>query len=199
MDFVEKPLRFEVLERRVRRAAAVIELERQIEAAQATVAELKAHDGATGAGTFANLHEALDVAFRAALAAGTPLTCTLVADDGWALVLAEQGREAADARLRRLAEAVEGVLGKAGQLFRVDAAELVVITSGGEPATARATAERLRQAVVAGDAYAETQVAVGLASTPHPEITQAYQLYRAANVALARARLRPEDGVVVHE
>jgi diguanylate cyclase (GGDEF)-like protein len=199
LDFVEKPLRFEILERRVKRAVAVIELERQIASAQQTVDELKTRDSATGAGSFAQLYQALETRFREAQASKAPLSCTLVADDGFALVLAEQGREAGDARLRKLAAAIETLLDPNGSLFRVDAAEFVIITPGAAAGAARATAERIRQAVVAGDAYAETQVAVGVATAPHRDITQAHQLYRAANVCLARARLRPEDGVVAHE
>jgi len=199
LDFVEKPLRFEVLERRVKRAMSVVELERQIAAAQETVNELKTRDVATGAGSFAQLFDALETRFREAQATKTPLTCTLVADDGFALVLAESGREAGDARLRQLAAAIEALLTPTDSLFRVDAAEFVIITPRVDATAALAAAERIRQAVVAGDAYAETQVAVGVATAPHGDITQAHQLYRAANVALARARLRPEEGVVAHE
>ncbi len=199
LDFVAKPIRIEDLERRVRRTRAGVERGRQLGAAQSALEAIRRTDGATGAGSFAQLYGVLEAQFRAAELTHRPLSCILVADEAFGEVLSAEGREAGDARLHRLAALIEGAIRPTDFLFRVDAAEFVILVPAAGAADARNLAGDLRDHLLASGISLPADLAVAVASFPHPDVTQAAGLYRAANVALARARLSPEAGVVAYD
>ena len=199
IDFVEKPFRLEDLERRVRRALSITELERRVAEAESALKALRRTDQATGFGSSAQLYGVLEAQFRCAELMARPLSCTLVSDEGYALTLARDGRPAGEQRLQSLARLIEGAVRPTDFVFRMDAAELVVLA----PATSQAAAAEQARALVER-VREERQVpvldlAVAVASYPHPQIAQASSLYRAANVALAQARSREEERMVLFE
>ena len=198
LDFVEKPTRVEDLERRVRHALAVVELEAHLAEAQGTLEAMRHTDGATGAGSFAQLYGVLEAQFRAAELARKSLSCVLIADEGFPRCLAERGRGEGDARLRTAAQIIEAGIRVTDFLFRVDAAEFVVLAPATDAESAQTLVEALRSQLLASKAISAEELATAVATYPHPDIRQAGMLYRAANVALARARLRPESGVAAY-
>jgi len=196
LDFVEKPFRIGDLERRVRRALAVVELEQRVTEAEAALKSLRATDEKTGAGSFQKLYETLQAEFRCAEVSVRPLVCVLAADERYADILAYAGREAGDERLRHLALAIEAVLFPTDHFFRIDAAEFVVLRPRCTEEQAFAFVRQLQAAVARGGRVIAQDLAIATASFPHPEITQASTLYRAANTALAQARSRGPGSVV---
>jgi len=196
LDFVEKPFRIDDLERRIRRALAIVELERRVVEAEGALKVMRSTDEKTGAGSFQKLYEMLQAEFHVAEASGKPLACILAADERYVHTLAHGGRSAGDERLKHLAGAIETVLQPADQLFRVDAAEFVML----RPACTDASAVRfigdLRAAITKTGRVLADDLAIAAAIFPHPHIGQASALYRAANTALAQARSRGAGAVV---
>jgi diguanylate cyclase (GGDEF)-like protein len=199
LDFVAKPIRVEDLERRVLRALAVVDLERRLVEAQEAIKSLRATDGTTGAGSFSLLYGVLEAQFRAAELTGKPLSCALIGDEGFSRALAEGGRDNGDLRLHRIATTIESVLRPTDALFRVDAAEFVVLAPSTDATGARDLASRMRSLLVTEAGLSDGELAMAVATYPHADIKQASTLYRAANVALARARLDPRAGIVYYE
>lgn len=198
LDFVEKPARQQDIERRVRHALAVVELERRVTEAQQRLESLRRVDETTGAGSFAQLYGVLDAQFHAAELSHKPISCALIADEGFTQVLATHGRDAGDARLRAVAQIIETAIRPTDFLFRVDAAEFVVIAPASDAPGVLALAEATRASLLASGPVHSSELAVGVASYPYTGIDQAGLLYRAANVALARARIAPESGVIAY-
>jgi PleD family two-component response regulator len=199
IDFVEKPFRVPELQRRVKRVSAVIELERRVAEAEAELRDLRATDSATGVGSTQQLYSVLEEEFRTAERTGRPLTCVLAVDQRYGRVQSEQSREAAVARLHALAELVSQALQATDDyVFRVDAAEFVIL----RPGSGHAEAEALVSAILAGLAATPIiaeDLAFAVATWPHAQITHASALYRAANIALAQARSRGGGEAVYFE
>ena len=69
-------------------------------------------------------------------------------------------------------------------MFRVDAAEFVMLL----PATLQNEARSVVDSVVQALQPEFQHIAIGVAGYPHPQISHASHLYRAANVSLAQTR-----------
>jgi PleD family two-component response regulator len=188
IDFVVKPFRVHDLRRRIERALAIIDLERRLERAAQRLQILRDTDEVTGVGATAALFHVLEAEFHAAQENGTVLTCAVVSDEGYDRTLGMAGVSGGTTRLQVVAELIGQRLREGDRVFRVDAAEFVVLL----PGLAQDAAETLLRGILDDGAAHEDlgprQLAVGLAAYPHPEIHQAGLLYRAANLALARAR-----------
>jgi diguanylate cyclase (GGDEF)-like protein len=199
LDFVEKPYRLSDLQRRIQRALAVVDLERRLKEAERALRSLRATDETTGVGSFGQLYTILEAEFRCAEVAERPLSCVLVSDESYASVLEAQGRAAGEGRLQKVAHLVETSRRETDYIFRVDAAEFVLLCPMTTPDEAKKVVARvlevLKQAAVVG----KDDLAVGVATYPHGEITQASYLYRAANTALAQARALEKERVVYFE
>jgi PleD family two-component response regulator len=185
IDFVDKPFRVPNLSQRLARVLQIIELERRLAAAETTLDSMRRIDPVTGCGAFAELYQALEAEFYVASQRGSSLACVVISDERYDAVLAALGRDAGDKRLVALRQEIEKGLAPLRRIFRVDAAEFVVLMpESAEEARQKAQAccAKLDGDVQPGD------VAVAIAGFPHPEIPQASALYRAANVSLAQAR-----------
>lgn len=198
LDFVEKPYRLEDLERRLRRTMAIVDLDRRLGDAEKALTSLRRTDATTGVGSFTHLHELLDAEFRAAELSGHPLACVLLCDEGYGPTLTRDGRDGGERRLVAMARSIEPEIRRTDFLFRVDAAEFVVLAPATDRETATALATRMGERALAVGVKKE-ELPIALASYPHPQINQAAALYRAANVALAKARSRPAHGLVVFD
>jgi two-component system, cell cycle response regulator len=199
VDFIEKPFRLPDLRRRLERVIAVVQLERRLEDAEQTLEMMRSRDPVTGAGTFGMLSAALETQFQFARITGKELSCVVMSDERNALVENEAGKEAADQRLQKVAKIVERVLRGADLMFRVDAAEFVLLLPGTPAAGARRVVDRIQEALSAAGLEDDVSLVVASATYPHPEITQASVLYRAVNVTLAQARSRDERRVAHFE
>ncbi len=187
IDFVEKPFRLTDMQRRVQRALTVVQMERRLKDAEKALRSARATDEATGLGTFAQLYAILEAEFRIAQIAERPLACALISDEGYARALESSGRQKGDERLRQFAARVEAVRRKADYLFRVDAAEFVMLLPATVLDEARGVVDGIVRSLDQGGFQPE-HLAIGVAAYPHSQIDQASHLYRAANMALAQAR-----------
>lgn len=188
IDFVTKPFRVEDLERRIGRVMHIVSIERRLEQAEAQLKELRGVDQVTGVGAASQLYTVLEAEFHAAEAGGRALSIIVVSDEHYDLTLWSQGRPAGEARLHQLADAIEKRLRGADRVFRVDAAEFVVLLPGTAREGARAVVNKLQEAAVELGGIHPDELAVAVAVVPHPELRQASQMYRAVNMALAQAR-----------
>jgi PleD family two-component response regulator len=184
LDFVDKPFRVADLSRRIERALAVTELQSKLRREEQQLWTLRAVDSTTGMGHANQLFEVLDGEFAWAQSAGRPLSCAVVSDD---CANSDNPKDHQE-RLQRLAAAVETGLAPTHRSFRVDVAELVVVLPGTSRSELDVLVADLLDTCVRQPGLEAADLAVGGASHPHPEITQAAHLYRAASVALARAR-----------
>ena len=188
IDYVEKPFGGPDLQRRVRRALAIRELERMLRDAEKSLDSLRRTDAATGVGATGQLFRALEAEFHAARVSQRPLACVLVSDEGYNPSLNAMARDAGSGRLQVLATHIEERLRGADILFRVDAAEFVILLPGSDVTGTRRVVEKIREMTDDLDVLVAEDLVVAAAIYPHPDIDQAATLYRAANIALVQAR-----------
>ena len=159
-------------------------MEQQLRAAERSLQELLERDHTTGVEATAQLYRALDAEYRAARTVGRPLSCVVVSDE----TLGREGTPPEyDPRLRQLASLLDGRVESMHRVFRVDVAEFVVLMPGWGVSEVREWVRdclpSFRQVRLDPEDFAIASV-----SYPHPELTQAAELYRALNVTLAQAR-----------
>lgn len=186
VDFVDKPFCLPALRRRLERVISMVRLERGLVAAEEQLQAMRARDPVTGMGTFRTLQFAIDAQFQSANIMGKPLSCVIFFDADYDRTLTEGGLDEAEERLRRMASVLEDDLRAADLVFRVDAAEFVVLLPGTPRSGAKQVAKKMRSSL---DAICDN-LFISVASFPHPHITQASILFRAANVTLAQIRSR---------
>ncbi len=188
IDFIEKPFRLPDVRRRIQRALTIGDLERRLEDAEDRLQALRSVDPVTGVGATSQLFRVLEAEFNAARVGERPLTCVVAADESYGRILDGAGRGAAEQRLQALAASIESKLRGADRVFRVDAAEFVVLLPGCARDGAARVVARIREAVAEQGNLDGDQLVVGVATYPHPEISQASLLYRAVNLSVAQAR-----------
>jgi PleD family two-component response regulator len=189
IDHVDKPFRVADLRRRIGRVLAVTDLEKRLREAEAAFVELRSTDKDTGVGSFAQLSVVLDGEFRWAKARGASLSCLVVSDERYESSGGEKGRDEERHRLAAVSQILARAVDSSGRLFRVDAAELVVLLPGTNESRAREHVERIVAALESAETVSVAEFAIACASYPHPEIEQPGHLYRAVNSALAHARI----------
>lgn len=188
LDFVQKPFRLLDLRRRIRRALNITRLERRLDEAEQRLRDLRRIDQATGVGATSQLFDVLEAEFHAARVGERALTCIVASDESYGRILDSDGREAGEARLRALADSIEKRLRDTDRVFRVDAAELVILLPGcGREGAARAIG-MIGDAVAELGTWGHDELVMAAATYPHPEINQASLLYRAVNLTLAQVR-----------
>ena len=195
IDFVEKPFNFDELMRRLKRVLTISDMEAQLRAAEGALQALRAADARTGLGSYAALQHSLNQAYSDAVRQNVPLTCIILADESMHPKHSVDLLNAATERLARLAAAVTLRLNATDRVFRVDLAELVVLLPYAGREHAREAVRTIAELV---DEFHIPQFCVGIATMPHPDITHASTLYRAANNALAQARSRGVPNSVVY-
>lgn len=187
MDYITKPFRIADLKRRVCRAMSIIHTERRLAAAERQLRELREKDEATGVEAAGQLFFGLEAEFYAAQGGQRALSCIVVSDENYDTTLSHQGRGAGVARLHHLADVIEDRLSGSDRVFRVDAAEFVILLPGtGRTGTVRLMDEILAMAQAEGMEAHELVMAA--ACYPHPELSGPSLMYRAVNITLAQAR-----------
>ncbi len=187
-DFVDKPFRVPDLQRRIERVLAIRDLEVHLAGAEQQFWAMRTTDAATGVGTFAQLYEALEGEFRWARAQNAPLSCVVVSNESYGKSSASQDLHEDEEKLHHTAQLVSDNLGTPGRLFRVDAAEVVALLPACSVAQAREVVDRIAEALARAEGLAGADFVFAAATFPHPEISEAHLLYRAANMTLAQAR-----------
>jgi CheY-like chemotaxis protein len=188
IDYIDKPFRVADVQRRIGRVLAVTDLEERLREAEVAFLELRSTDRDTGVGSFAQLSAVLDGEFRWAKARGAPLSCLVVSDERYGIGGQAKDRVEDQERLHATTQIIARAVDPSGRLFRVDAAELVVLLPGTDEASAREQVARIVAALGDAEMLDGAQFAVACASYPHPELEQPGQLYRAVNTTLAQAR-----------
>jgi diguanylate cyclase (GGDEF)-like protein len=200
-DYVTKPFKLIELQTRVNSALLVREYRRKLEAAEDQLAQLRALDPITGAGTYAQLKASLDGELARSRRYGRPVAALLLVIEGYQDLRYQLGRERCDALLAGMCQRLRESLRGADRLFRLDADEFVMLLPETDLRGARTTAERL--VAVATDLTAEgrdgplsPKVRIAGSAFPDERVHSSEDLLREANRRYQAIRDRGTDKLV---
>jgi diguanylate cyclase (GGDEF)-like protein len=142
-DFVTKPFKLIELQTRIHSALMVREYRRRLFDAEEELAQFRAIDPVTGAGTYSQLKASLDGELARSRRYGRPATCLMFGIEEYAALRYALGREGCDAFLTRLFQGVLPCLRKADRLFRIDSDEFVVLLPETDMPGGRLVAQRI--------------------------------------------------------
>lgn len=185
-DFVTKPFKLIELQTRINSALMVHEYRRRLFDAEEELAQFRAVDPVTGAGTYSQLKASLDAELARSRRYGRPASCLLVGFEDYAQLRYKLGREACDAYLTRLFQGVLGCLRSADRLFRIDSDEFVVLLPETDLAGARLVGQRILDVMkdIVTDGPEGTMgvtTRCGGATFPHDLVRTSEDLLREAN------------------
>lgn len=187
-DFVTKPFKLIELQTRIHSALMVREYRRRLYDAEAELAQFRAVDPVTGAGTFSHLKTSLDAELARSRRYGRPASCLMLGFDDFSDLRLALGREACDGYLARLVQAVLACLRTADRVFRVDPGEFVLLLPETDLAGAHLVARRVLE--VTRDVAAEgsngkvpTTLRCGAAVFPAVNARTSEELLREANAS----------------
>lgn len=142
-DFVTKPFKLIELQTRINSALMVREYRRRLFDAEEELAQLRAVDPVTGAGTYSHLKASLDAELARSRRYGRPASCLMIGFQNYADLRYALGREGCDAYLMRLYQGILGCLRAADRLFRVDSDEFVALLPETDLEGAKLVARRI--------------------------------------------------------
>lgn len=142
-DFVTKPFKLIELQTRINSALMVHEYRRRLFDAEEELAQFRAVDPVTGAGTYSQLKASLDAELARSRRYGRAASCLMVGFEDYAGLRYKLGREGCDAYVTRLFQAVLGCLRAADRLFRVDSDEFIVLLPETDLPGARLVGQRI--------------------------------------------------------
>ena len=142
-DFVTKPFKLIELQTRINSALMVREYRRRLFDAEEELAQFRAVDPVTGAGTYSQLKASLDAELARSRRYGRPASCLMFGFDDYAGLRYKLGRDACDAYLTRLFQGVSSCLRLADRLFRIDSDEFVLLLPETDLPGARLVAQRI--------------------------------------------------------
>ena len=185
-DFVTKPFKLIELQTRINSALMVREYRRRLFDAEEELAQFRALDPVTGAGTYSQLKASLDAELARSRRYGRPAACLMFGFDDYAELRYTLGREGCDAYVARLLQGVLSCLRGADRLFRVDSDEFVVLLPETDRSGARMVGERILDAMRAVPAQGangrmSAHISCGGAVFPHENIRTTEDLLREAN------------------
>jgi diguanylate cyclase (GGDEF)-like protein len=185
-DFVTKPFKLIELQTRIHSALMVREYRRRLIDAEEELAQFRAVDPVTGAGTYSHLKTSLDAELARSRRYGRPAGCLMYGFDDYGALRYTLGREGCDEYLTRLSQAVAACLRSADRLFRVDSDEFVVLLPETDHAGMRLVGQRIlevsRDVKCTGpNGPVNVTVRCGGAVFPHPVIRSSEDLLREAN------------------
>jgi two-component system cell cycle response regulator len=146
-DYVTKPFKLIELQTRIQSALLVRDYRRKLEAAEDQLAQLRAVDPLTGAGTYAQLKASLDAELARSRRYGRPVAVLLLGLDDYQGLRYQLGRDGCDAMVAGMARGIRDSLRGADRLFRMDVDEFVVLLPETDLPGAHITAERLGRLV----------------------------------------------------
>ncbi|MGA9524487.1 MAG: response regulator [Myxococcaceae bacterium] len=200
-DYVTKPFKLIELQTRINSAILVREYRRKLTAAEDQLAQLRAVDPVTGAGTYAQLKASLDAELARSRRYGRPVAALLLALDDYQGLRYELGRENCDTFVAQMARGVRDALRGADRLFRLDVDEFVVLLPETDLRGARITAERLsgliRDLKANGrNGPVQMRLRIAGASFPHERVQSSEDLLREANRVYQSLRAGGPDALV---
>ncbi|MDP1824789.1 MAG: response regulator [Archangium sp.] len=142
-DFVTKPFKLIELQTRINSALMVREYRRRLFDAEEELAQFRAVDPVTGAGTYSQLKASLDAELARSRRYGRPAACLMFGFDDYAGLRYKLGRDACDAYLTRLFQGVLTCLRSADRLFRIDSDEFVILLPETDLPGGRQVAQRI--------------------------------------------------------
>jgi len=185
-DYVTKPFKLIELQTRINSALLVRDYRRKLQAAEDQLAELRAVDPLTGAGTYSQLKASLDAELARSRRYGRPVSALLLTLEELQSLRFELGRQKADAFLAELIGRIRETLRGADRIFRLDLDEFVVLLPETDLRGARVTGERLWKLVTAVQPDGRSgplslRARVSGASFPHDRLQSSEDLLREAN------------------
>lgn len=187
-DFVTKPFKLIELQTRINSALMVREYRRRLFDAEEELAQFRAVDPLTGAGTYSQLKASLDAELARSRRYGRPAACLLFGFDDYPAIRFALGRDATDEWLKKVLHGVQGTLRSADRLFRIDTDEFVALLPETDNAGAKLVGKRMLEVLhgfpVEGPAGPVTVVArVGGALFPSERVRSTEDLLREADRA----------------
>ncbi len=146
-DYVTKPFKLVELQTRMSSALLVREYRRRLIVAEEELAQLRALDPLTGAGTYSQLKASLDSELARSRRYGRPASALLFGFDDYQAFRYAMGRDGCDKFVALLAQEIRTTLRGADRLFRVDSDEFVVLLPETDLVGAKVAADRLLQIV----------------------------------------------------
>lgn len=142
-DYITKPFKLIELQTRINSALTVREYRRRLLDAEDELAQFRAVDPVTGAGTYAQLKASLDSELARSRRYGRPVACLMFGFDDYQDLRYQLGRDACDAYLSRVVGEAKSAMRGADRLFRVDTDEFVALLPETDLPGARIVAERM--------------------------------------------------------
>ncbi len=188
-DYITKPFKLIEVQTRINSALMVRDYRRRLVAAEEELAQLRALDPVTGAGTYSQLKASLDSELARSRRYGRPASALLFGFDDYQGLRYQLGREACDGYLARVAQEIRATLRGADRLFRIDSDEFVVLLPETDLKGARVTAERLvgvvqKISVEGPNGRVGVVTRFGGAVFPHEAVRTSEDLLREANRSL---------------
>ena len=174
------------LQTRMNSALLVREYRRRLMVAEEELAQLRALDPLTGAGTYSQLKASLDGELARSRRYGRPAAALLFGFDDYQAFRYSMGRDGCDKFVALLAHEIRTTLRGADRLFRVDSDEFVVLLPETDLGGAKVAADRLLEIVHSLKAEGrlgatDPRVRVGGAVFPSDRIRTSEDLLREAN------------------
>jgi diguanylate cyclase (GGDEF)-like protein len=185
-DFITKPFKLVDLQTRVSSALTIREYRKKLTAAEEALAQLRAVDPVTGAGTYAQLKASVDSEIVRSRRYGRPAAALVLGIDDYQGLRFQLGREKCDALIAGIADKIRGSLRGADQLFRMDLGEFVILLPETDLQAARIAAGRLGQVLqnVIGEGRegpVSVSVRIGGSAFPGDGVNSTEDLLREAN------------------
>jgi diguanylate cyclase (GGDEF)-like protein len=146
-DYVTKPFKLIELQTRISSAMMVHDYRRRLLAAEEELAQFRALDPVTGAGTYSQLKASLDSELARSRRYGRPVACLMFGFDDYQGLRYQLGRDACDAYLGAIARELRTYLRGADRLFRVDNDEFVSLLPETDLKGARVVGQRVLESI----------------------------------------------------
>ena len=200
-DYVTKPFKLIELQTRVNSALLVREYRKKLMAAEEELAQLRAVDPITGAGTYSQLKASLDGEIARSRRYGRPAAALLFGFDDYQGMRYQLGREKCDELVAGMAKEIRGSLRGADRLFRMDVDEFVILLPETDLQGSRVAAQRLGKIVngikVTGrNGPVPVRIRIGGAVFPHERVHSSEDLLREANRAYRALREAGPDKMI---
>ena len=185
-DFITKPFKLVDLQTRVSSALTIREYRKKLTAAEEALAQLRAVDPVTGAGTYAQLKASVDSEIVRSRRYGRPAAALVLGIDDYQGLRFQLGREKCDALIAGMADKIRSSLRGADQLFRMDLGEFVILLPETDLQSARIAAGRLGQVLqnLSGEGRegpVSASVRIGGSAFPSDGVNSTEDLLREAN------------------
>jgi diguanylate cyclase (GGDEF)-like protein len=142
-DYITKPFKLIELQTRINSALTVREYRRRLLDAEDELAQFRAVDPVTGAGTYSQLKASLDSELARSRRYGRPAACLMFGFDDYQGLRYQLGRDACDGYLAKVVTEAKSAMRGADRLFRIDTDEFVALLPETDLPGARIVAERM--------------------------------------------------------